>query len=83
MSGTEKKGLGTFGENYKYGSWNAPRGPRGISAQPGLSSDIDKINLALRKFYEKDALAGVKHWYGVVVRQGRETRRAPLRKDVP
>jgi len=69
MSETEQKGLGTFGENYEYGSWNTLRDSTRPSSDPNRSSQIDKINRALQGVYEKDTLAGVKHWYGVVVRQ--------------
>jgi hypothetical protein len=62
-------GLGSFAENYEYGSWNVLVDGTIISVDQRRGDALLDINKALRSVYEQDCLVGVKHFYGVVIHQ--------------
>jgi hypothetical protein len=62
-------GLESFAANYEYGSWNVPTDSTVISVSIQRTDAINQLNQALRVAYDKDCLAGVKHFYGIVLHQ--------------
>ena len=62
-------GLDSFTANYEYGSWNTPTDSTLISTSIRRTDAIKQVNQALKVAYNKDCLAGVKHFYGIVLHQ--------------
>ncbi|ANS05068.1 hypothetical protein [uncultured Mediterranean phage] len=58
--------LGSFIKNYLYGSWNALSDSTMVSGDLRRGSAVSEASRALQEVYDKDCLAGVKHFYGIV-----------------
>jgi hypothetical protein len=58
--------FGSFIKNYLYGSWNALSDSTLVSGDLRRGSAVSEASRALQEVYDKDCLAGVKHFYGIV-----------------
>jgi|6_EtaG_2_1085325.scaffolds.fasta_scaffold00557_3 hypothetical protein len=58
--------FGSFIKNYLYGSWNALSDSTVVSGDQRRGTAVSEASRALQEVYDKDCLAGVKHFYGIV-----------------